>query len=88
MENPWAVDSLQKFAKIYYCCPECENKCQTKQDFIQHAFENHPQGAISLYGIQDKDVELPDDPLKKEEIIKGILFLETFKKIESLLFLY
>ena len=34
------------------------------------------QGAISLYGIQDKDVELPDDPLKKEEIIKGMLFLE------------
>ena len=64
-ENPFAVDSLQQFS--YYCCPECENvKFQTKQDFVQHAFEKHPTDAIALYGIQDKDVDWPT--LKKEEI--------------------
>ena len=65
MDNPWAVDSLQKFN--YYCCPECEIKCQAKQEFIKHAFEHHPSGAIALYGIKDSDVEFPET-LKKEEI--------------------
>ena len=66
-ENPFAVDSLQQFS--YYCCPECENenvKFQTKQNFIQHAFEKHPNDAIALYNIHDKDVDWPT--LKKEEI--------------------
>ena len=65
MDNPWAVDSLQKFN--YYCCPECDIKCQAKQDFIKHAFECHPNGAIALYGIKDSDVQFPET-LKKEEI--------------------
>ena len=55
-ENPFAVDSLQQFS--YYCCPKCPNvKLQTKQKFVQHAFENHPNDAIALYNIHDKDVD-------------------------------
>lgn len=38
--NPWDVSSIYDFN--YYCCPECDSKSQTKQDFINHASNNHP----------------------------------------------
>ena len=39
-DNPWDVSSLYDFN--YYCCPECDSKSQNKQDFINHASNNHP----------------------------------------------
>ncbi len=40
-ENPWAVGSITDF--LYFCCPECENKCQTKASFLNHALHSHPK---------------------------------------------
>ncbi len=71
--NPWAVDSLDAF--VYFHCPECGEMSQFKQDFIDHAFEMHPEGAQSLYNIRDPsiyDVNLPGPELflKQELDIK------------------
>ena len=38
--NPWNVDKLEKF--LYFCCPECDLKDQSKVSFLQHALEKHP----------------------------------------------
>ena len=37
--NPWAVDNLKDF--LYYCCPECEGKVKSLEDFLQHALNQH-----------------------------------------------
>ena len=46
---------------INYLGPECENKCQTKQDFVDHAFCKHPEGAQALLALKDDitDIHLP-----------------------------
>ena len=44
-ENPWDISSI--FDLVYFCCPECECKSQSKQEFIMHAANNHPW--VSLY---------------------------------------
>ena len=33
--NPWIVSSIFDFQ--FFCCPECDEKLQEKQDFINHA---------------------------------------------------
>ena len=37
---PWNIESLEDF--LFYCCPECEVKKQSRDDFLQHALKNHP----------------------------------------------
>ena len=39
--NPWAGKNLDDF--VYFCCPECDEKDQSKEAFLQHALENHPK---------------------------------------------
>ena len=39
--NPWDVQSLEEFH--FYCCPECEDKSFTKEQFINHALQIHPK---------------------------------------------
>ena len=38
--NPWMVDKLEEF--LYFCCPECDEKSQMKDSFLQHALFTHP----------------------------------------------
>ena len=38
--NPWDVYSIFEFN--FFCCPECDCKTQSKQDFINHASTLHP----------------------------------------------
>ena len=38
-ENPWNVEDLDEF--LYYCCPECDLRDQSKIQFLQHALEQH-----------------------------------------------
>ena len=33
--NPWLASSIYDF--YYFCCPECDNKTKSKQDFVNHA---------------------------------------------------
>ena len=52
MINPWDVESPEDF--LYYCCPECETKCQGLNDFKNHALQDHPR-AHSLF-FEDRNV--------------------------------
>ena len=40
--NPWVVENAEAF--LYYCCPECDHKYQTCDDFQKHALSDHPKG--------------------------------------------
>ena len=42
--NPWSVETVEQF--LYYNCPECDNKTQSKTIFINHAYLNHPRVSI------------------------------------------
>ena len=45
-KNPWLVNNLDDF--LYYCCPECGLKDKSKEIFLQHALEAHPNAKKSL----------------------------------------
>ena len=45
--NPWDVSSIYDFN--FFCCPECDKKSQSKQDFIDHASANHPQVSFWIF---------------------------------------
>ena len=38
--NPWQVLTLDEF--LFYCCPECDVKSDSKQEFVIHAVDQHP----------------------------------------------
>ena len=38
--NPWNVDTLEKF--LFFCCPECDLKDHSKENFVKHALNHHP----------------------------------------------
>ena len=39
--NPWT--SISKIEELlYFCCPECEEKNQSREIFIKHALDKHP----------------------------------------------
>ena len=72
--NPWVVDSIEKF--LYFFCPECDSKSQIKQDFIDHAFCKHPEGAQALLALKDDliDVTLPGNYSTDFLINHGLLY--------------
>ena len=37
--NPWAVSSIFDFN--YFCCPECELRAPSKQEFVNHVSAYH-----------------------------------------------
>ena len=39
--NPWNVTNIDEF--LYFCCPECDNKTQSRALFINHAYLHHPR---------------------------------------------
>ena len=61
MTNPWSCQSLYDY--LYFCCPECDSKCQIKQDFVNHAIDEHPESLSFFRLIEDnsiEDVHLPN----------------------------
>ena len=44
--NPWSGNDLEQF--LYYNCPECEDKCQMPDEFVEHALTYHPKAALFL----------------------------------------
>ena len=51
--NPWAVGKLEEF--LYFCCPECDVRNQSKELFLQHALEHHPQAKECLSDFHIKE---------------------------------
>ena len=75
LENPWNVVSLYEFQ--YFNCPSCEFKHGEKQDFLNHAYESHPDSIDGLSNITDgslEDILCPWDSHENENE-----FLEVFK---------
>ena len=52
--SPWNVESLENF--LYYCCPECDMKQDTKANFIIHAVDAHPNSHpfIPMFELKDE----------------------------------
>ena len=77
--SPWSVNCLEDF--LYYCCPECDTKDHSKENFLQHAFEKHPEAKdilSMLSGINVKkeivdDVVEYDFPYNENDTIDGTL---------------
>jgi hypothetical protein len=58
--SPWSVTSIFEFQ--FYCCPECDTKYQQKQNFVNHAYSNHPKAFEHMSAIHDEslsDINLP-----------------------------
>merc|ERR1712223_292974 len=63
LENPWdIITSIYDFQ--YFNCPSCSYKNESKQDFVYHSFENHPESVQHLKRISEEclnDILLPWD---------------------------
>ena len=68
--NPWAVGNLEEF--LYFCCPECNERSQSEDSFLKHAFENHPKSKSCLLIFTSQSSEVFEtDSLDKEMPIKN-----------------
>ena len=60
VKNPWAIASnLEEFH--YYCCPDCDTKEPTKETFIKHALETHPEVKMYLEKLLFKQEIITSD---------------------------
>ena len=60
MENPWSIHSIYDLQ--YFNCPSCVYKNHSKQQFINHAYEFHPDCVYYLENVDDnslRDVSCP-----------------------------
>ena len=53
-ENPWNIQSIYEFQ--YFNCPTCVFKDQSKQEFVNHAYETHPNSIQYLINIKDESI--------------------------------
>ena len=68
-DNPWHIQSIYDFQ--YFICPCCIFKNHSKQEFINHAYETHPDSIVHLLNIKDNslsDIIFPNDIIKQEPI--------------------
>ena len=79
MENPWNVQSIYELQ--YFNCPSCTFKDNSKQEFINHACETHPESIEHLKNIQGKS--LADIVLPWGEIAVQIIKNEPISESES-----
>ena len=59
MENPWLCEQLEEF--LFFNCPECDEKSQSKEYFLEHALTIHPLARECLLKFQVKDEPPVDD---------------------------
>ena len=55
MENSWNIESLYDLR--YYNCPSCDCKTNLKQEFINHAYDSHPEIIYYLKNIKDDSLD-------------------------------
>ena len=62
LENDtWVIQSLYELQ--YFNCPGCSYKSKSKQEVIDHLYEEHPEGLLTLRNIKD-------DSLREESSMK------------------
>ena len=49
--DQWVVQSLYELQ--YFNCPGCIYKSKSKQEFVNHIYENHPEALLTLNNIKD-----------------------------------
>jgi hypothetical protein len=64
--NPWVVNQLEDF--LFYCCPECSDRSQTKETFINHALFQHPLARDTIPAIEAENETLFDLPENHNDI--------------------
>ena len=55
MKNSWNIESLYDLR--YYNCPSCDCKTNLKQEFINHAYDSHPEIIYYLKNIKDDSLD-------------------------------
>ncbi len=73
-DNPWSVKSLEDF--LQYCCPECDNKSQSKELFVHHAVLEHPQSVTTLSQM----VTLSDYLVPKDAAVESDTNIEELEE--------
>ena len=66
-ESLWNIKSLYEFQ--YFNCPVCVFKDRSKQEFIDHAINIHPESANGLSNVRDdslSDIDWPFEQIKDE----------------------
>ena len=79
-ENPWEVESIYEF--YYFNCPTCSYKHCSKQDFVNHVIEIHPESVDSLKKICDgslSNVSIPWEPENDYEYYEQKLISDNLK---------
>ena len=74
-ENPWNVEDLDDF--LYYCCPECDLRDQSKIQFLQHALEQHSKSKQCVqqfngFIIKDELNEVNDSDISENKFVSTI----------------
>ena len=79
--NPWS--SVRKWEEfLYFCCPECNEKNQSKDIFIKHALSIHPMAQICFESIEsDVQADQLADVQSKET--KNIAFFNEHYNEEN-----
>ena len=72
----WSMKSINDFQ--YFNCPGCDFKHQSKQEFINHANELHPESIEHLEQMEDLDGVLC--PWKKSKFLKTKSHQEFYNK--------
>ena len=62
--NPWDVCHIDDF--LYYCCPECEEKSESRSKFVHHALVHHPVSKDFIPKIMVSEVK--DDFTESNQI--------------------
>ena len=58
--DEWKVHSLYEFQ--YFNCLGCSYKSKTKQEFVDHLYENHPEAILTLGNIKDDSLSDVTNP--------------------------
>ena len=69
IESPWDVSSLYQYQ--YFNCPSCPFKHYSKQDFINHTFNTHPESVDYFQKISDGSLSDIISPWELLEISKN-----------------
>ena len=89
MENLWDVESLYEFQ--YFNCPICVYKHVSKQDFVYHTYNSHPESIEYFKKINDgslNDILSPweytvSKNLQKSEIQRGLRSSDRPESLKS-----
>ena len=89
MENPWKIQSIYDLQ--YFTCPSCEFKEYSKQLFVIHASEYHPNSIEYLNSIADGSLndivcpwEIKTETLKTEDELLNVANSNDFTETAEL----